>query len=77
MCLPLALATPNLKLVAEPQDHTMCAGCGVFLVVDGDSNAAVTNNTVSLAYVTFTGNTASGGECVVGDHRPVFDPSRT
>ena len=53
----------------------------MFLVVDGDSNAAVTNNTVSMAHVTITGNTASlaGGECVVGDHwhRPVLDPSRT
>ena len=76
MCLPLALATPNLKLVAEPHDP-MFAGGGVYLLVGGYDNSVVTNNTVSLAHVTFTGNTASGGECVVGDHRPVFDPSRT
>ena len=49
----------------------------MYLFVDGFINAAVTNNTVSMAYVTISGNTASGGECVVGDHRPVFDPSRT
>ena len=43
----------------------------------GYSNLTVSSNTVSLAYMTFTGNTASGGECVVGDHRPAVDPSRT
>jgi hypothetical protein len=50
----------------------------MYLLVYGFT-AAVTNNAVSLAYVTISGNTASGGECVVGDHRPVFqvDPSRT
>jgi hypothetical protein len=31
----------------------------MYLLVYGDSNAAVTNNTVSLAHVTITGNTAS------------------
>ena len=49
----------------------------MFLIVYVYDNSTVSSNTVSLAYVTFTGNTASGGECVVGDHRPVFDPSRT
>ena len=47
------------------------------LLIYGNDNSTVSSNTVSLAYVTFTGNTASGGECVVGDHRPVIDPSRT
>ena len=51
----------------------------MYLHLSGEINSAVSNNTVSLAHVTITGNTASGGECVVGDHwhRPVFDPSRT
>ena len=47
------------------------------LSVYGYDNSTVSSNTVSMAHVTITGNTASGGECVVGDHRPVFDPSRT
>ncbi len=47
----------------------------MLLLIYGYDNSTVSSNTVSLAYVTFTGNTASGEECVVGDHRPVFDLS--
>ena len=57
-------------------EHTGYGG-GMYLQLSGESNSMVSSNTVSLAYVTISGNTASGGECVVGDHRPVVDPSRT
>ena len=49
----------------------------MYLQLYGVRDSTVSSNTVSLAYVTITGNTASGGECVVVDHRPVSDPSRT